>query len=269
MHSFLSVIVMMKNENAIWNEWYTHYKKQGVDHFYVIDHESAHPVPETDNVQVFAWKKHSNESNSNQANAYNSIVGRVNSDWTLVVDADEFVFGVNDSLHRLLRNMPPEIHQLCMPWLIFTSSGMKKHPKCVTKSCINRHVRPSRIGKCATRQQELQRFELHRSILIGESYHKRNNTRCLCPDGSRCRSSPPSFACAHSNLSSSFVRIHHYQSQSYEDMLRKSNGGDADVKVNKRTPSYWKELENAKVVEDRTLSDKSTCMNDAQVAMKP
>lgn len=260
MNAFLSVIVMMKNENAIWDEWYTHYKQEGVDNFYVINHNSQHPISSTDNVQVFEWTKNATIGRSNQAEAYNSIMSKIDSNWTLVVDADEFVFGINHTLRRVLHDTPSHIHQVCIPWLVFTSSGLEKHPKCVTKSCIYRHVHLKSIGKCATRRHELQRIEIHRSMLIGEFYHRRNNSRCMCPDRSRCRSHPyPSFACGHSNLTKSIVRIHHYQSQSHEDILRKSRMQDADLKKNKRSHAYWRAIETANVSIDTTLSKKSAC----------
>ena len=93
---FLSVLLIAKNESMVIAEWLAHYKQQGVDHIYLIDNGSTDDMcaqiePFGAFVTVYHWPEaHQQVAYYNKA--YETIKNE--TQWLLVVDADEYVFGI-------------------------------------------------------------------------------------------------------------------------------------------------------------------------------
>ena len=259
---------MLRHECNLWREWLAHYREQGVTNFYVIDNNStawSHPSLGKmqcgytgNNVTKFPWSRHSQTNVSNQVMAYNSVLSHISTDWLLVVDMDDFVFGTQETIAHQLRHTSSDI--VCVPWLKYSSGGRLSHSSCTVRKNVLRSLRTEAIGKCAVRTSQVVQLHVHRHILKGEQYHARLNDRCTCADGSHCRSKPyPSHACAHSRLNSSRLRLHHYMFQSQEDMIRKGRDTEADL-TRSRTSQYWKQMEKFAGIKDLTLARKSSCV---------
>ena len=150
----LAVLAIFRNECHAFEEWLTHYRWQGVAHFYLIDNGSNEQQctrPSASDLTWLSWTHRPSKGTSNQANAYNAHVGAVQEDWVVIVDLDEFFFGVNATLAGFLRSLPPVVGQLCAPWISFGSSGLVDQPTCVTKANVRRRQTSELIGKCAVR----------------------------------------------------------------------------------------------------------------------
>ena len=250
----LAALIMARNECPSWAEWLAHYRFQGFDHFYVIDNNS------TDNcdmgalgpdVTVWHWYPRPSEDqpSGNQDTACTHHLPDVDAEWTALVDIDEYLFGVKESLLGVVEKLPDSVSQLCIPWFTFGSSGHKIQPACVASSNVYRRsvVSEEGIGKCIQRTERVLHLHTHRPTLINETW-KHRGSGCICPDlRTRCtRAGFTSKACPlprHGEaLNSRHVRNHHYVSQSTEQMRRKQNRGDADI-MKHRSQLYWQRME--------------------------
>lgn len=235
--------------------------------FYIIDNNSTstHGCDLNalgEDVVVWHWAERPslNQSSGNQMIAYQHFLPRVRAVWLALIDVDEYIYAVRGRLSDVLRELPRNVSQLCMPWLTFGTSGQMRQPPCVTASNVYRkHLyHTEATGKCIQRTSSIQMAMIHRPLLHNETWNKRLPGACLCPDlQSWCRSHLPSssYACGpndgatgigHKPLSSHLVRLHHYVSQSHDMMRHKQARGDADLYRKHRNRLYWarQELDN-------------------------
>ena len=276
---------MARNECGQYPEWLAHHRRQGVEHFYLIDNNStdscAERLQRTSDVTPWVWTRRAGSNASNQMAAYNHFLPFVRSEWVAILDVDEFAFAThNSTLATLLASLPDGVRQLCIPWTVFGSGGLIEQPACVTASNVMRRSRVTEagltkgIGKCIQRTVTTTAAHIHRSVLVNETYHRRI-AGCVCPNLKRCaccgRTGPsPSMACpvaSEALMSSQRVRLHHYISQSKARMESKSQVGEADLYARKRDESYWHVLEGHSNHQlDITLAQQSVCagMNTSQ-----
>ena len=253
---------MARNERPAYPEWLAHHRRQGVQHFYIIDNNSSDGsvtnfLAHEEDITVFSWMHRSTDRNtdntssskslSNQVRAYNFFLPNVTSEWVGIIDLDEFAFGINTTLARFLRQLTPAKQQVCLPWIIFGSSNLTVQPACVTEANVRRRGNVEREGKCFMRTRRILSAEIHRTVMHNETYHRRGEG-CVCGDGRRCNccghtGPSPAFAC-HSSLSplrssqasTPHLRLHHYISQSREHMLARSSVGEAGAPFPPRPP---------------------------------
>ena len=90
-----------------------------------------------------------------------------------------FVFGVNTTLVAHLRSMPHSVRQICLPWLIFGSSGLEEQPPCVATANVRRMSHSERVGKCVQRTAHTASGEIHRRVIACS--HPFTNARELPP----------------------------------------------------------------------------------------
>lgn len=136
---YLSCFAIFRNEAVLLNEWINHYRRQGVEHFYLIDHG-----PSTDNskksvlhhtnaglitffefnftgprAQIIAYKKQ----------RFLSYV-RTESEWIIMCDIDEFVVPRRGwTVQKLLRaEFERRADFIQIPGLFFGSSGHVAQP---------------------------------------------------------------------------------------------------------------------------------------------
>ena len=276
--AFLSVLAMARNECPEYPEWLAHYRRQGVEHFYIIDNNSTDNCTErlqhTSDVTSWTWTLRAGRNGSNQAAAYNHFLRGVQSEWVAICDVDEFFFGTqNTTLATFLASLPDNVRQVCVPWTVFGSGGLIEQPACVTASNVMRRSRVTEagltkgIGKCIQRTAATTAAHIHRSVLLNETYHRRV-AGCICPNLKRCaccgHTGPsPSMACAVSSeaaMGAQRIRLHHYISQSRARMKSKSQAGEADLYSRDRTEYYWNNLEyHTNHQLDITLARQSVC----------
>lgn len=237
--AYLGILAMARNECPSYPEWLAHYRSQGVERFFIIDNNSSdgcepYLAKQTD-VTTFFWAQRSTDkhkalanatlagrvSSSNQAIAYNYFLPNVTSEWVGVVDIDEYLFGVNESIATHLRGLDQSIRQVCAPWIIFGSGNLTRQPSCVTTANVLRAGSSDHVGKCLMRTDLILAVEIHRSVMVNETYHRRAKG-CKCGDGTSCN------CCGHTGPSAAMacnqvhtwkwgrqkLRLHHYISQS-------------------------------------------------------
>lgn len=93
---YLSVFSIFRNEVTLIREWVAHYIRQGVDHFFLIDHDSddgtRQSLTEYEIAGYITYFSFHDHSRGAQVRAYNQFWHLVaaDSEWALVVDVDEF-----------------------------------------------------------------------------------------------------------------------------------------------------------------------------------
>ena len=279
--AFLGVLVMARNECGQFAEWLAHHRREGVDHFYIIDHNSTDRscmprLQASADITLWSWWPRIEIVSvaDRQITAYNHYLPHVKTEWLAVWDVDEFAFVQNGTLAAALTALPLSVRQFCIPYTTFGSSGLQAQPVCVTSANVMRRATRTDaaigrgIGKCLQRTTEIASVEVHRSVLANETYHRRIGG-CRCSDGRRCtccgRTGPsPSQACMVPSetilASQRLLRLHHYMTQSAERMKAKSDLGLQRLRSFQRGPAYWKELDrSSNQLMDAALARQSVC----------
>lgn len=297
---FLGLLAMVRNECPSYPEWLAHHRAQGVERFYFIDNDSTDIAASSScrallrapDVKVWRWSrlvaKEKDEfvecqgldakpyNCSNQVAAYNHFLPRIRSgsdapEWLGVWDLDEYVFVVNSTVASHLHGLRNDTKQVCMSWLAFGSSGLQAQPKCITKALVRRHRNADWIGKCIQRTAEISSVEVHRSVLLGETYLQRNRRGCICASGAACSySGSPAAACNRARITdtpdrsvipSHRIRIHHYKVQSAEHVRQRKREGDVAIKkfVDIRRSDFYWQAQDSNQITDTTLADRATC----------
>jgi glycosyltransferase involved in cell wall biosynthesis len=134
---FLSVCVCLKNEANHVAEFIAHYAKQGVDHLYIVDNNSEDNVKEAiensgyahlvtllfDDI-VIAYQdgdKRITNTNNHVTMLNNNFFQRVKeeSEWTIIVDIDEFMVGKNGhSIRSYVSSLDKSIGSVYVMWVI-------------------------------------------------------------------------------------------------------------------------------------------------------
>lgn len=132
---FLSVCLCIKNERKYMGEFIEHYVKQGVDHFYIINNNSQDNIEEfiensiykntitliTDNRNMNILQDNSGTQghvNLLNENLYDLI--KEETEWAIVIDADEFITGMNGyTIKSYLHTVDDDIGRVYVMWNIF------------------------------------------------------------------------------------------------------------------------------------------------------
>lgn len=136
----LSVMAIFRNEAHLFKEWIEHYYSEGVQHFYLINHNSTDNYldvirPYMNDISLIHTKKIFPQ----REGIYDQINSVVDSDWLLVCDIDEFVYarrGYNTILDFLkdkaeTKKGGRKFNQVIIPSVDFHNGGVEKQPKSV------------------------------------------------------------------------------------------------------------------------------------------
>jgi len=138
----LSVMAIFRNEGHVLREWIEHYRLLGVEHFYLIDNNSADQYEgeiieyiEEGIVDLFMCP-----FDGYQIGAYTEMLTmlRRETEWVGVFDLDEFVYPRHgERLHDLLSEYERQ-EAVLIPWLSFGSSGLQDQPRSVVDGFVRR-----------------------------------------------------------------------------------------------------------------------------------
>ena len=140
---YLSLLTIFKNESLNLRVWLDHYLFQGVEHFYLIDNGSDDCPMEVlgDYIEEGLVTYEYMPEKWNQVQHYKTLYDthkiRDNTQWLMVCDLDEFIFGTQNRLSTFLKTREGfrEIHT---HWLMFGSDGHVEHPEDIRRSIVYR-----------------------------------------------------------------------------------------------------------------------------------
>ena len=155
------VIAIFKNETIDMKEWIEHYIWQGASHIYLADNESTDlPLtilqPYIDANYITYMKV---EGNAQQISVYEQFTRMIQSlslppDWICVADLDEFWFGQDQILSKVLGTYPESTHVVSRGWREFGPSEDGFHPPNLRNHLIYRNPNET-SPKCCFRTMKV------------------------------------------------------------------------------------------------------------------
>ena len=167
----IGLISVFKNEDHILEEWITHYRNQGVDHFFLVDNDSNDNYMQIlrkyidQNIVTLAV----DPTPYAQVDHLNKFLHEcANYNWIIVVDLDEFVYARNgyNTIKEYLSVLPKEISSVHIPWKMFGSNGHFHQPPSVIPHFTTRMQLPetenySICSKSISRGNKITSLNLH------------------------------------------------------------------------------------------------------------
>lgn len=163
---FLVVVAIFKNEKNAMKEWLTHHTKQGVEHFYLINNGST---DEWESEILDAPVTIVNDNTKHQqANLYNKHFFnevKINSEWVMVIDLDEFVYARKDENISSSIKKYYNIDVIKLRWKMFGTNGHIKQPNSIIDGFTKRKkmIDDNHSGhvKSIVKSRMLKKFRIH------------------------------------------------------------------------------------------------------------
>ena len=236
---YLSVLAIFKNETMNLKVWLDHYIWQGVEHFYLIDNGS------TDNpmkilqeyidkgyiTYVYGDAKHRQQQY--YKDVFNLFRLKEKTIWLAVCDLDEFFFGTEKRLSKVLQTHE-NYNMVLSNWLMFGSDGLTEQPSDIRTGILYReepvHVNTKYIFKTVS-IPNTDHIWIHCLERVDESYTIIDNEQ---------------------------IHLNHYPIQSLEFFQKvKMTRGAADVpwSENIRDMNYFNHMNQNKTYKDLLLPE--------------
>ncbi|MFQ3621961.1 MAG: glycosyltransferase family 2 protein [Acetobacteraceae bacterium] len=132
---FLSVYAIFQNEAHIIREWMDLHLREGVEHFFLLDHGSSDDWRERIAEHVAAGRVTvrrlaSAEGSLDWLRVVHAHFALDGTEWMIFQDLDEFTYAPGArSLPDYLRRLPAGIDQVVMPWVRFGTAGCIEQPR--------------------------------------------------------------------------------------------------------------------------------------------
>jgi hypothetical protein len=137
----LSICAIFQDEARFLKEWIEFHRLVGVDHFYLVNHNSQdhykavlNPYIKAGVVELFETKERPNgiaEWNDLQCSIYEKIIDRsVNeTKWLALLDTDEFLYPVEKNTLKACLEDYLSFGAVGVNWQVFGTSGVEKIPE--------------------------------------------------------------------------------------------------------------------------------------------
>ncbi len=239
------ILTIVKDEGLYLEEWIQYHINRGVKGFIIYDNESADDTKkiidkykEKIDIDYTYWK-----GKSQQKKAYQDAADRYKNRpvWLLTIDADEFIVPVADiSITDWVNQLPKDVSQVLIGWLIYGSNGHINRPKGLVIENYSRHAPYDYISdyKSLVRPDTIvNAFSPHMFMVVGKTIDESGERKWYYPYFSLIGSKP-----APRNI----FRINHYYNKSLEDLEAKIKRGDAfdDSKATRTRKEFEKQDRN-------------------------
>lgn len=275
---FLGLGAIFKNEAHILREWIEHYKDEEVSHIYLVNDHSTDDYekilqPYIDEGYVTLYHVPDNHlSMSQQRWAISNIFFNISikeCKWFMHLDLDEFMSSRDHmTIKRKIDEFFRKYDFIYVPWLMFGSNGLEKHPESAIQSFTKRmkfEMNPELwmgdniLGKTIYRSKRTKVYDgimpIHAPNVNGKYVYSDLSTKLnLFPQ------MPLVFKSSENNIEDYHLIINHYRLQSREAWKKKTEKGDADFneKFQNRVAEKFDYLNKFyNQVEDTNLRDKT------------
>ncbi len=140
---YLSVATIFKDESHIMKEWIEHYLDEGVEHFYMINHNSTDDYLDIINEyqdKITLMNETRDLFIGNNFRHDNIFQYKEETKWIITVDLDEFAYSKNGfaKISDYLKSLSDEISQVSCPWKMFGSCDFLMQPLSVIQNFVER-----------------------------------------------------------------------------------------------------------------------------------
>lgn len=182
---FLGVYAIMQNEAHIIREWMDLHLREGVEHFYLVDHGSTDDWRARIADHIEAGRVTVKPIGSAQGSSI--VLRQIHADfalddceWLIMQDLDEFLFAHRAaSIADVLRQMPQDVAQVAVPWVVFGTAGNQAQPRFVVEGCLRSEDMDARAGypdeerawhvKSIVRSRKLHQVAVHMHDVRGRT----------------------------------------------------------------------------------------------------
>jgi hypothetical protein len=175
---YLSLLTIFKNETMNLKVWLDHYIFQGVEHFYLIDNGSEDNPMEilSDYIDrglvTYEYMPKKWHQVQNYREMYSMYNIKSSTKWLIVCDLDEFIFGVNNKLSKVLKSKE-EFREINLNWLMFGSDNLIEHPEDIRTSILHRepgiHPNTKYICQPSLYDDEREKLNVHFMTSAGDN----------------------------------------------------------------------------------------------------
>lgn len=237
---YCSVCMIIRDDNEYLEEWLNWHILQGVQHFYIYDHNSKQPVSEfiktlSEEIQekvtvIWFGGKH----DFAQHDAYNHCLKRYGreSRWVGFIDSDEMVrIKTNQTLPEFLKVFE-EYAGLFIGWVTYNANGQKQKSNLPVRE---RFLKPSEynnqngVGKVFVQPFCMRQMLTHNGYPV-EGFEIVDENKNHVEEGVAWTS----------GLTMNKICIDHYYTKSYEEWLNKISRGSCDPYYNRKYEEFFK-----------------------------
>jgi len=220
-----SICLIIRDESEYLQEWLDWHIGQGVQHFYIYDHDSKYPITEfvktlpqqiQDKITVIDW---SGSHKNAQPEAYNHCLQHFAKDnkWLGFVDADEHVRVKNGQLlTEFLKNYTAYAGVYAI-WMMFGANGQKEKSNLPLRERFTT-VSPSQacagMGKIFVQPHLIKEMVVHNAYPL-DGHYIVGEYKDILPNAKIWSLNP----------TTDLICVDHYFTKSYEEWLEKLKRG--------------------------------------------
>lgn len=237
---YCAICLIIRDENEYLEEWLRWHIGQGVEHFYIYDHESRQPVKEfittlgkdiSDKVTVTEWYgKHADA----QPEAYNDCLNRYRGEsrWIGFIDTDEQVrVKTGQTLPQFLKAYE-EYAALFAVWLMYNANGQIKK---TARPLRERFTRVSYDDVWASCAGKVFVQPIYMEEMVIHSGRARDGFDIV--DEHRIRI--PNYMIRTKRATTDLICVDHYYTKSYEEWLQKIQRGSGHAKYQRKYKEFF------------------------------
>jgi len=220
MKNFLSLVVIVKDEDAYLKEFIEYYKLLGVDHFYFYDNESANPL--TNSLKEYRKSVTINtiKGKAKQMEAYSHYLSKYKKDtrWAAFIDLDEFIVPKNTySLADFLKDYE-YADALGINWTLFGDNNHETKPDGL-------------VTENYTRREQKQNIHIKSIVNPQRAVTAANPHFMIMKEGATYVDAKhhPITGAFNENYTLDLIQINHYFTKSAEEFIVKARRGRADT----------------------------------------
>lgn len=180
----LGVYAIMHNEGHVLREWLESHRREGVEHFFLVDHASTDGWEAT--VQDWLDGGWITVTRLPPGGAIDLLRAEhiepalAATEWLLICDLDEFSFRTGPgTISDYLQRLPARVHQVALPWVLFGSGGHEEQPPSVVPHFLKSEDMDLRAqlpdaerpwhAKAIVRSRYLKRLHVHLHDVEGQT----------------------------------------------------------------------------------------------------
>ena len=144
---YLSVLAMIKDDEASLPEWLEHHLAHGVEHFYLIDDKSTDrsrmvldPYVQKGLVSLYdpPYQSQQYRQAAGFKNTMINILSKNESLWIALLDVDEYLYSPAEFDLKAVLRKHEDLSSIGISWMWFGSSGLIQQPASIVQSFVNR-----------------------------------------------------------------------------------------------------------------------------------